>query len=365
MSCVRCENGVSSAVERVILVAQMVATSSAEADPLVGSKLGKDYLVLEQIGLGGMAVVYLVEHQTLLKRFAAKVLSSQHTSSIEARARFTQEAHAASQLDHENIVTISDFGITTDDRPYFVMELLRGKTLADRLDARPDDARRGGRGERASRARTRACARGGNHPSRRQAREHLPRPAQPGTLGREGPRLRHRKGDAQQRPHDEDRRSARQSDVHVAGGVPRRRSQSTSRHLFVRYRPLLDARGTRAVRRRESSESSPDAGRGAAAAADVVQSRPSGRAGARPHSRTVQGSERSLRDDGRVPVHARGRAARWRGRVADPGPVRYAHHAVSRHARAYSPRARVVEATVRGSCRLAREHEISINFDPS
>jgi eukaryotic-like serine/threonine-protein kinase len=112
----------------------MAQSSSAESDPLVGSMLGKDYRVLERIGMGGMAVVYLVEHQTLLKRFAAKVLSNQHTSNPEARARFTQEAHAASQLDHENIVSISDFGVTVDGRPYFVMELLRGLTLADRLE---------------------------------------------------------------------------------------------------------------------------------------------------------------------------------------------------------------------------------------
>jgi serine/threonine-protein kinase len=113
----------------------MVVTASA--DPLIGSMLGKDYRVLEPIGMGGMAIVYLVEHQTLQKRFAAKVLSTEHASSVEARARFTQEAHAASQLDHENIVTISDFGITADQRPYFVMELLRGRTLADRLDEGP------------------------------------------------------------------------------------------------------------------------------------------------------------------------------------------------------------------------------------
>ncbi|MBA2542792.1 MAG: serine/threonine protein kinase [Deltaproteobacteria bacterium] len=103
----------------------------------MGSLLGKDYLVVEQIGRGGMAVVYLVEHQTLHKRFAAKVLSVEHASSEEARARFTQEAHAASQLDHENIVTISDFGITADQRPYYVMELLRGRTLMDRIEEGP------------------------------------------------------------------------------------------------------------------------------------------------------------------------------------------------------------------------------------
>src|SRR4029077_10433713 len=99
--------------------------------------LGKSYRVLERIGTGGMAVVYLVEHQTLLKRFAAKVLSSDLASSLEARARFTQEAPAASPLDHENIVTISDFGVTADQRPFFVMELLRGQTLDQRLGGGP------------------------------------------------------------------------------------------------------------------------------------------------------------------------------------------------------------------------------------
>src|SRR3954468_5970295 len=99
--------------------------------------LGKSYRVLERLGAGGMAVVYLVEHQTLLKRFAAKVLSNELASSLEARARFTQEAHASSQLDHENIVSISDFGVTADHRPFFVMELLRGETLDQRLGDGP------------------------------------------------------------------------------------------------------------------------------------------------------------------------------------------------------------------------------------
>ncbi|HEY6178989.1 MAG TPA: serine/threonine-protein kinase, partial [Kofleriaceae bacterium] len=107
------------------------------ADSLIGSMLGKNYRVIERIGEGGMAAVYLVEHQTLLKRFAAKVLSSDLASSLEARARFTQEAHAASQLDHENIVTINDFGVTADHRPFFVMELLRGQTLDQRLSEGP------------------------------------------------------------------------------------------------------------------------------------------------------------------------------------------------------------------------------------
>jgi serine/threonine-protein kinase len=106
---------------------------SDRVDPLIGSMLGKDYRVIEPIGFGGMAVVYVVEHQTLRKRFAAKVLSVELAANHEARARFTQEAHAASQLDHENIVSISDFGATADQRPFFVMELLRGQTLDQRI----------------------------------------------------------------------------------------------------------------------------------------------------------------------------------------------------------------------------------------
>src|ERR1041384_6058473 len=110
---------------------------SDRADPLIGTMLGKDFRVIEPIGFGGMAVVYLVEHQTLLKRFAAKVLSPELAANLEARARFTQDAHAASQLDHDNIVSISDFGVTCDQRPYFVMELLRGQTLDQRIAQSP------------------------------------------------------------------------------------------------------------------------------------------------------------------------------------------------------------------------------------
>ncbi|MEO8701116.1 MAG: protein kinase [Kofleriaceae bacterium] len=111
--------------------------ASLDNDVLVGTVLGKDYRVDEPIGVGGMAIVYQVEHLTLHKQFAAKVLSRELAANLEARARFTQEAHAASQLDHENIVSISDFGVTNDQRPYFVMELLRGQTLDQRIAEGP------------------------------------------------------------------------------------------------------------------------------------------------------------------------------------------------------------------------------------
>ncbi len=99
--------------------------------------LGREYRVLELLGAGEIAAVYLVEHQASRQRFAAKVLSRARAVSAEACARFTQGAHAAARLEHENIVSIVDFGVTADQRPFFVMELLLGQTLDQRLAERP------------------------------------------------------------------------------------------------------------------------------------------------------------------------------------------------------------------------------------
>jgi serine/threonine-protein kinase len=106
-------------------------------DPLNGAHLGKEYWVVDRIGDGGMGVVYVVEHRGLKKQFAAKILSRELTENVEARARFEIEARSASQLDHENIVNVTDYGVAPDGRPYLVMELLRGKTLFQRLSEGP------------------------------------------------------------------------------------------------------------------------------------------------------------------------------------------------------------------------------------
>jgi eukaryotic-like serine/threonine-protein kinase len=102
------------------------------ADPILGSTLD-NYRFVRRIGVGGMGVVYLVEHTRLKKQFAAKVLASELASSREALSRFETEAKAASQLEHENIVSVTDYGLTADGRPYIVMELLRGRTLDERI----------------------------------------------------------------------------------------------------------------------------------------------------------------------------------------------------------------------------------------
>jgi serine/threonine-protein kinase len=102
--------------------------------PFIGKLLGQNYRIVEPIGAGAMGMVYVVEHVTLKKRFAAKLLTAELARRPEAVARFEVEAHAASQLDHENIVSVIDFGTTDDGCVYLVMELLRGKTLQARMD---------------------------------------------------------------------------------------------------------------------------------------------------------------------------------------------------------------------------------------
>ena len=88
------------------------------------------YRILEQLGEGGMGVVYLAEDTHLGRRVALKFLTS---SDRHYRARFLREARAVSTLSHPNIAAVFDYGETDDKQPYIVMELVKGKTLSKLL----------------------------------------------------------------------------------------------------------------------------------------------------------------------------------------------------------------------------------------
>jgi len=100
---------------------------------LAGILLLGRYQVLERIGDGGMGAVYLAEHTTILKKFAIKVLSAQLSLREDHVDRFMREARAASMINHPNVVEITDFSKTPDGQPFFVMEYLQGKDLAQVL----------------------------------------------------------------------------------------------------------------------------------------------------------------------------------------------------------------------------------------
>ena len=94
---------------------------------LVGVALLGRYQVQAHIGDGGMGTVYLAEHTTILKKFAIKVLSAELSVRPDHVDRFLREARSASMINHPNVVEITDFGVTPDNQPFFVMEYLQGK----------------------------------------------------------------------------------------------------------------------------------------------------------------------------------------------------------------------------------------------
>jgi len=103
-------------------------------DPLVGTTLGS-YAVEAYLGEGAMGRVYRAHHTHLEhKPLAIKVLFGDLSTTLEMRLRFTQEARAASRLDHPNVVRVSDFGRSDAGLMYLVMELVEGGSLGDAIE---------------------------------------------------------------------------------------------------------------------------------------------------------------------------------------------------------------------------------------
>jgi serine/threonine-protein kinase len=99
---------------------------------VIGEQLGS-YRVVEPIGKGGMASVFVGEHGVLGHRVAIKVLHPTRTDNPMVERRFVNEAKVVASIRHPGIVEIFDFGRGPGGRAYIVMELLRGETLRTRL----------------------------------------------------------------------------------------------------------------------------------------------------------------------------------------------------------------------------------------
>ena len=91
-----------------------------------------DYELLEQIGHGGMGVVYRARQRSLDREVAIKLLSAGPWASPEFVARFQQEAQHAAKLQHPAIVTVYEMG-DLDGLIYYAMQLVRGESLAQHL----------------------------------------------------------------------------------------------------------------------------------------------------------------------------------------------------------------------------------------
>ncbi len=94
------------------------------------ARIGK-YEIVEFLG-GGMAHVYRAKDTVLGRTVALKIMTPAGCSDNEAKARFVHEARMAGNIVHDNIISIFDYG-EDQQRPYIVMEYLRGETLRDAI----------------------------------------------------------------------------------------------------------------------------------------------------------------------------------------------------------------------------------------
>lgn len=102
---------------------------------LIGKQIGS-YIVEKELGAGGTGTVYLCSHTLIERKVAIKVLHDDLASQPEQVARFFQEAKAAAEIGHPNIVVIIDFGqieVPEGSRSYLMMECLDGASLDKRL----------------------------------------------------------------------------------------------------------------------------------------------------------------------------------------------------------------------------------------
>jgi tetratricopeptide (TPR) repeat protein len=120
---------------RYTLTAEESGKTGGRAGPVEPAVLG-DYELLQEIGRGGMGVVYRARHRVLGRLDAIKMLRPEAWAGAEAPARFRNEARATSRLHHPNIVQIHQVG-EQDGRPYLVLELVEGGNLAEHLSGNP------------------------------------------------------------------------------------------------------------------------------------------------------------------------------------------------------------------------------------
>lgn len=95
--------------------------------------LGK-YKLLEEIGIGGMGSVYVAEQTEPVKRKVAIKLIKPGMDSRTVLARFELERQALALMDHPNIAKVLDAGLTEENRPFFVMEYIKGQPLTKYCD---------------------------------------------------------------------------------------------------------------------------------------------------------------------------------------------------------------------------------------
>jgi serine/threonine protein kinase len=123
---------VGSFLDSPALGSTLTSDESAETEAL-GTVIGP-YKLMEQIGEGGMGVVYVAEQTKPVRRRVAIKVIKPGMDSRQVVARFEAERQALAMMDHPNIARVLDGGATRTGRPYFVMELVHGVPITEYCD---------------------------------------------------------------------------------------------------------------------------------------------------------------------------------------------------------------------------------------
>src|SRR5436190_3672058 len=100
--------------------------------PLATGTVIGPYAITGWIGAGGMGEVYRARDPRLGRDVAIKMIAEDYAADLGRVQRFEQEARAAGQINHPNILAVYDAGIS-DGRPFIVSELLEGQSLRERM----------------------------------------------------------------------------------------------------------------------------------------------------------------------------------------------------------------------------------------
>ncbi|MBL8870171.1 MAG: protein kinase [Planctomycetaceae bacterium] len=129
-----------------VLVTEAVGINQAKSGSFFGSDSGTwppqlpysigDYELLEQVGQGGMGIVFRARQVNLGREVAIKMIQQDRLNSPEDHQRFLAEAEATARLEHTGIVQVYEVG-EFDGTPFFSMQFIRGETLAQRLRSGP------------------------------------------------------------------------------------------------------------------------------------------------------------------------------------------------------------------------------------
>src|SRR3954469_22101341 len=100
------------------------------------ARVPQRYTLIEEVGQGGMAVVYRAQDETLKREVAIKILHQHLAAEPESKARLEREAQAVAKLHHDNILEIFDYSGLDSHSAFIVTDFIDGQTLKQFLGTR-------------------------------------------------------------------------------------------------------------------------------------------------------------------------------------------------------------------------------------